>query len=65
MSPHNPAEKKPSAPTLLPLQCVGVLPFAMGLTKAVVDGGETEQLKSQAEKIKCAASELQPVSLHC
>ena len=62
---HNPAEKKASAPTLLPLQRVGVLPFAMGMIKAVVDGGGTELLKSQAEKMKRAASELQPVSLHC
>ena len=48
---YNPAEKKtPSAPTLLPLQHVGVLPFAMGMIKVVVDGGGTELLKSQAEK---------------
>lgn len=40
----------PCAPPPLPLQRVGVLPFAMGMIKAVADGGGTELLKSQAEK---------------
>lgn len=41
---------KASAPALLPLLPVGVLLFAMGMTKVVVDGGGTELLKSQPEK---------------
>lgn len=45
---------KSSAPTLLPVQRVGVLPFATGRIQAVVDGGGTELLKSQGEEMKCA-----------
>lgn len=40
----------PAAPLLLPLQHVGVLPFAMSMIKAALDGGGTEPLTSQAEK---------------
>lgn len=62
---YNPAEKKASAPKLLPLQQVGVPPFSMLMTWAVVDGGGTELLQSLAEENKWAASDLQPVSLLC
>lgn len=53
---------KSSAPTLLPVQWEGVLPFATGRIKAVVDGGGRELLISQGEEWNVLC-ELQPVSV--